>query len=100
MSVLAAGRPTEVPGTTVNRSAASVERAVIFAAQAIASGFHDLVVAAGVESTSRWLAASAPLGAGNERMRAHYPMVHQGIAAVSSRAAKASPVTRWTSSRS
>jgi acetyl-CoA acetyltransferase len=32
---------------------------VIFAAQGIASGFHDLVVAGGVESTSRWLAAFA-----------------------------------------
>jgi hypothetical protein len=35
----------------------------------VEDGSQDLVVDGGVESTSRWLPAFAPLGAGNERLR-------------------------------
>ncbi|MEU0538580.1 thiolase family protein [Nocardia sp. NPDC005978] len=57
-AVLAAGWPESVPGTTVNRACGSSQQAVDFAAQAVASGQQDLVVAGGVEVMSR-----VPLGA-------------------------------------
>ena len=46
------------PGTTVNRACGSSQQALDFAAQAVMSGQHDLVVAGGVEVMSR-----VPLGA-------------------------------------
>jgi acetyl-CoA C-acetyltransferase len=81
MSVLAAGWPVEIPGTTVNRFCGSGQQAVIFAAQGVASGFQDVVIAGGVESTSRWLPPAGMLGAGNQALRRRHPMVHQGVAA-------------------
>jgi acetyl-CoA C-acetyltransferase len=81
MSVLAAGWPTEVPGTTVNRFCGSGQQAIMFAAAGIGSGSQDLVVGGGVESVSRWLTSGAALGAGNRHLRERYPMVHQGVAA-------------------
>ncbi|MEU4650269.1 thiolase family protein [Nocardia fluminea] len=57
-SVLAAGWPESVPGTTVNRACGSSQQALDFAAQAVMSGQQDLVVAGGVEVMSR-----VPLGA-------------------------------------
>ena len=53
-SVLAAGWDPEVPGTTVNRFCGSGQQAIMFAAQGIGSGQQDLLVAGGVESTSRF----------------------------------------------
>ncbi len=57
-SVLAAGWPESVPGTTVNRACGSSQQALDFAAQAVMSGQQDVVVAGGVEVMSR-----VPLGA-------------------------------------
>ncbi len=57
-SVLAAGWPEHVPGTTVNRACGSSQQAVDFAVQAVMSGQQDVVVAGGVEVMSR-----VPLGA-------------------------------------
>ncbi|WP_067657608.1 thiolase family protein [Nocardia harenae] len=57
-SVLAAGWPERIPGTTVNRACGSSQQALDFAAQAVLSGQQDVVVAGGVESMSR-----VPLGA-------------------------------------
>ncbi len=51
-AVLAAGWPARVPGTTVDRQCGSSLQAVHFAAQAVASGHMDVVVAAGVECMS------------------------------------------------
>ncbi|OLT27318.1 acetyl-CoA acetyltransferase [Actinomadura sp. CNU-125] len=51
-AVLAAGWPSRVPGTTVDRQCGSSQQAIHFAAQAVASGFMDVVVAAGVECMS------------------------------------------------
>jgi len=48
-AALAAGFPDTVPGTTVDRQCGSAQQAVHFAAQAVASGAMDVVVAAGVE---------------------------------------------------
>lgn len=53
MAVLLAGFPLEVPGTTVNRLCGSSLQAVNSAAQAIAFGECDLVIAGGVESMTR-----------------------------------------------
>jgi acetyl-CoA acetyltransferase family protein len=53
VGALVAGFPVEVPGTTVNRQCGSSQQAFHFAAQAVASGQMDVVVAAGVESMSR-----------------------------------------------
>src|SRR5215813_10909449 len=82
-AVLAAGWPIEVPGTTVNRFCSSGQQAVHFAAQAVASGSAELVVAGGVESMAR-----VPMGSdgggqdgGNRRLRERFFQVPQGISA-------------------
>lgn len=53
MSVLLAGYPDSVPGTTMNRLCGSGMDAVIVAARAIKAGEADLIIAGGVESMSR-----------------------------------------------
>lgn len=53
MSLLLAGLPETVPGTTMNRLCGSGMDAVITAARAIRSDEADLIVAGGVESMSR-----------------------------------------------
>jgi acetyl-CoA acyltransferase len=57
-SVLAAGWPETIPGTTVNRACGSSQQALDFAVQAVMSGQQEVVVAGGVEVMSR-----VPLGA-------------------------------------
>jgi acetyl-CoA acyltransferase len=57
-SVLAAGWPESVPGTTVDRQCGSSQQAMHFAAQSIMAGACDVVVAAGVEVMTR-----TPMGA-------------------------------------
>ncbi|WP_432937299.1 thiolase family protein [Kribbella sp. CA-253562] len=52
-AVLAAGFPEHVPGTTVDRQCGSSQQAVHFAAQGIAAGAYDVVIAGGVELMSR-----------------------------------------------
>ena len=53
MSLLLAGLPKEVPGTTINRLCGSGMDAVITAARAIKAGEAELMIAGGVESMSR-----------------------------------------------
>ncbi len=53
MSLLLAGLPVGVTGTTINRLCGSGMDAVLTAARAIASGAADLMIAGGVESMSR-----------------------------------------------
>ncbi len=53
MSLLLAGLPQEVPGTTVNRLCGSSLDAIGIAARAIKSGETQLMIAGGVESMSR-----------------------------------------------
>jgi acetyl-CoA C-acetyltransferase len=55
---LLAGLPDSVPGTTVNRMCASSLQAIRMAHHAIKSGEARVVVAGGVESVSRTMAAS------------------------------------------
>jgi acetyl-CoA acyltransferase len=66
-SVLSAGWPETVPGTTVDRQCGSSQQAAHFAAAGIISGQYDVAVAGGVESMSRVPMGSAaasgdPLG--------------------------------------
>ena len=53
MSILLAGLPVSVPGTTINRLCGSGMDAVIAAARAIRAGEAELMIAGGVESMSR-----------------------------------------------
>jgi 3-oxoadipyl-CoA thiolase len=53
MSLLLAGFPVSVPGTTINRLCGSGLDAVMTAARAVKAGEAELVVAGGVESMSR-----------------------------------------------
>lgn len=53
MSLLLAGLPVSVTGTTINRLCGSGMDAIITAARAIKSGEADLMIAGGVESMSR-----------------------------------------------
>jgi len=52
-AVLAAGWPTSVPGTTIDRQCGSSQQAAHFAAQGVMAGAYDIVVAAGVEVMTR-----------------------------------------------
>lgn len=52
-SVLAAGWPETVPGTTVDRQCGSSQQALHFAAQGVMAGAYDVVVASGVEVMTR-----------------------------------------------
>ena len=56
-AVLASRLPESVPGTTVDRQCGSSQQAFHFAAQAVMSGVHDVVIAGGVE-----LMSLVPLG--------------------------------------
>ncbi|MBO0849651.1 MAG: thiolase family protein [Pseudonocardia sp.] len=73
-AVLAAGWPDSVPGVTVDRQCGSSQQSVHFAAAGLVAGQYDVVVAGGVESTSRVPMGSSvrdvdPLG---ERFGARY----------------------------
>lgn len=85
-SVLSAGWPESVPGTTVDRQCGSSQQAVHFAAAGIISGQYDIAVAGGVEVMSRTPMGSSftanPLGADYvARYGADFP--NQGIGAES-----------------
>ena len=60
-SVLAAGWPESVPGTTINRACGSSQQALEFGFAGVISGAYDIVVAGGVEVMSR-----VPLGASRQ----------------------------------
>lgn len=62
MALLAAGFPSHVPATTIERKCGSSQQAVHFAAQGIASGAYELVIACGIESMSRIPLGSARMG--------------------------------------
>ena len=88
-SALLAGLPIEVPGVTLNRMCGSGQTAVHFAAQAIAAGDMDFVLAGGVESMSRVpMFADVTLGAPfvdwsglNPDLLAQHELPHQGVSA-------------------
>ena len=79
LAALKAGFPVEVPGVTLNRMCGSSQQALHFAAQAIASGDMEVVIAGGVESMSR-----VPIGSDwPKEWPADFPhrLVHQGLSA-------------------
>jgi acetyl-CoA acyltransferase len=79
LAALQAGLPVEVPAVTLNRMCGSAQQAVHFAAQAIASGDMDVVIAGGIEVMSR-----VPLGADWPKdwpADFPYPLVNQGLSA-------------------
>jgi acetyl-CoA acyltransferase len=53
LGVLLAGLPVKIPGVSLNRMCGSSQQAVHFAAQAVAAGDMNYVVASGVESMTR-----------------------------------------------
>ncbi|MBI3217210.1 MAG: acetyl-CoA C-acyltransferase [Mycobacterium sp.] len=69
-SVLAAGWPEHIPGTTVNRACGSSQQALDFAVQAVMSGQQEVVVAGGVEVMSR-----VPLGSARSTGMPYGPKV-------------------------
>ena len=81
-AALIAGFPTETPGVTIDRQCGSSQQAVHFAAQAIASGDMDVVIAGGVENMTR-----APMFSNvgdikpSPKLTAKYEIVNQGISA-------------------
>ena len=84
-AVLAAGLPDHVPATMIERQCGSSQQAAAFAAQAVMSGFHDVVIAAGVESMSTVPMGSARGDADNRGpdLARRYPegLVNQGVSA-------------------
>ncbi|QSR24910.1 acetyl-CoA acetyltransferase [Nocardioides aromaticivorans] len=84
-AVLGAGFPESVPATTIDRACGSSQQAVHFAAQGVAAGAYDVVIAAGVESMSRVPMGSSTMGKDTfgPEVHARYPegLVHQGISA-------------------
>lgn len=85
MAWLAAGLPTHVPSTTIDRKCGSSQQAVHFAAQAIMAGTQDIVIACGVESMSRVPMGSSRMGKSitGPRFDARYApgLVGQGVSA-------------------
>jgi acetyl-CoA acyltransferase len=89
-AALAAGWPEDVPGTTIDRQCGSSQQAAHFAAQAVMSGAHDVVVAGGVEVMSQ-VPMGASVGDGRfgwpfgPRMNARYQdvggLIPQGLSA-------------------
>ncbi len=93
-AVLAAGWPESVPACTVDRQCGSSQQAIHFAAQSIAAGANDIVVAAGVESMSQVPMFSNIIGEvsdpygetvrsryGDRNSFGHQGLIQQGIAA-------------------
>ncbi len=79
-AALAAGFPTTVCGTTVNRLCGSSQQACTFAAATIATGAADLVIGAGTESMSR-----VPMGSDaavtSDRILDRFDIIPQGLSA-------------------
>ncbi|OLS36979.1 acetyl-CoA acetyltransferase [Alkalihalophilus pseudofirmus] len=80
LAALIAGYPIEVPGVTIDRQCGSSQQAVHFAAQAIASGDMDVVVAAGVEHMTRVPMFSNVQGSSySKKLSDKYELLHQGV---------------------
>jgi acetyl-CoA acyltransferase len=83
--VLTAGWPYTIPGVTLDRQCSSSQQAVHFAANQIASGVHEVVVAGGTEFMSQ-IPLGANIGQGlgfpfTQAMQEQYDLSSQGIAA-------------------
>lgn len=79
-SLLIAGFPIHVPGVTIDRQCGSSQQAVHFAAQAIASGDMDIVIAGGVENMTRVPMLSNAAGVElSPKMTEKYDIINQGL---------------------
>src|SRR5699024_4708533 len=79
---LIAGFPITVPGVTIDRQCGSSQQAVHFAAQAIASGDMDIVIAEGDESMTRApMFSNTGKNKPSNKLTSNYNVVNQGIAA-------------------
>ncbi|WP_318614287.1 thiolase family protein [Sporosarcina sp. YIM B06819] len=79
-ALLIAGFPIEVPGVTIDRQCGSSQQAVHFAAQAIASGDMDIVIAGGVENMTR-VPMMSNIGAikPSVKLTDKYEIINQGL---------------------
>lgn len=81
-AALIAGFPTSVPGVTVDRQCGSSQQAVHFAAQAIASGDMDIVIAGGVENMTRIpMLSNMQETKPSKQLTDLYEIVNQGLSA-------------------
>lgn len=81
-AALIADMPVEVPSVSLNRMCGSSLQSFNFAAQAIAAGAMDLIIAAGVESMTRLpMGSDLDLTGFNEKFMNKYSFVHQGYSA-------------------
>lgn len=81
-SILAAGFPITVPGTTINRLCGSGQQATNFAAMGIQSGAYDLVIGGGLEHMTRCPMFSDISGEESPMVKKRYPdLVQQGLSA-------------------
>jgi acetyl-CoA acetyltransferase family protein len=85
-AALIAGLPIDVTGVSVNRMCGSSQQALNFAAMGVASGFQDIVIAAGVENMSRIRMGADMFYEGemvtpSPEMAWRYTIVPQGISA-------------------
>ncbi len=84
LAVLLSNLPPTVPAVSLNRMCGSSQQAVHFAAQAIAAGDMEVVIAGGVESMTR-VPMFSDLGGGFERLNPEllrkYEIIHQGESA-------------------
>ncbi|MCA0971271.1 thiolase family protein [Halobacillus litoralis] len=81
-AALIAGLPIEVPGVTIDRQCGSSQQAVHFAAQAIACGDMDIVMAGGVESMTRVpMFSNRQDAVDSEKLTGQHEMIHQGLSA-------------------
>lgn len=79
-ALLIGGFPIHVPGVTIDRQCGSSQQAVHFAAQAIASGDMDIVIAGGVECMTRVPMFTNSLGVEpSPKLTDKYVIVNQGI---------------------
>lgn len=94
-AVLAAGFPTHVPATTIERKCGSGQQAVDFAAHGVVAGAYDIAIAAGVESMSR-----VPMGAARGTSDPHGPAVRERFGELVPQGISAELVAaRWKLSR-
>lgn len=84
LGVLRAGFPVQVPAVTLNRLCGSSQQAMHFAAQAVAAGDINYVIASGVESMTR-APMFSDVGGGFDKLDpellARYDLIHQGESA-------------------
>ncbi|WP_394189723.1 thiolase family protein [Paenisporosarcina quisquiliarum] len=81
-AALIAGFPSYVPGVTIDRQCGSSQQAVHFAAQAIASGDMEIVIAGGVESMTR-VPMFSNMGdyKPSTKLTKSYEIINQGLSA-------------------